>query len=493
VIVNLHTISNIIEDFVYILSLRYKDHPKHGFEITHANGIYNLGLQKLSSMSVDNQMINIYHDKTTQTIGNDINIRDFIVSNYVGVLIEDGEIDIEKIHTYFDSTEFTNKQPNVKERNTKKVLLLPSPIYKLGKASSIDVGVGTLLNGLYYVLDQANILYDTYFIQEVNRTWDQLTVKLINFDSYSAVLFLTANGLQNNEGGNGEGVNVELMKYINTVFNGRIILLSSFHLSEYRLYAKTDPALFKKIQCYAFHKTAQEELVKMSLSKDANPFPIIITKLPQSKSINNTNDVKLLLQYDKQFRKFGQQSLLMTIDAANKALEINPDLNVNIYAKSTAWGSFTNANFINSVIRNVYKNIHKNITIHFLTYQSYDHWKTMMDSIDIGITISTEEGLGYFPIELWLNGSHIVYTSPGPMDMYDMLPHRNIPITSFLANAAGQGIFNDGSDAMTYIPDYNSFTEKVSHAILYSRKQISEVAFPTIVNNIKRIKEILYG
>jgi len=260
----------------------------------------------------------------------------------------------------------------------------------------------------------------------------------------------------------------------------RPIVVTSLHVSEASIYGKPtriEIASLNGITASAFNPAGLRYLKGIGLNTTQNTWPIPIdpaTRKSFPRNVTKETDLKILFQFDAQHRKNGEYILFMILDAVNSVLMKGEKLSIEIVAKATAPHSIVSPIVCKTLVESIglkWPEPFSGVKINYEGRTSNEEWAKTIASTDIGIFLSTEEGLHMFVAECWLEGVHCVVPEPNVYPKYSDLGRGIITVPVNEVPSGGTGLYNDLFKTTTYFPKYNESVKAIEYAILNLRKE----------------------
>lgn len=278
----------------------------------------------------------------------------------------------------------------------------------------------------------------------------------------------------------GQGYNLSnLLRMASYDLKYKPILVTSLHKSESEIYGtfnETEIASLNKIKFSAFNPNGLRFLEKAGFDITPEPWPVFIDEnlLTLAGHTNeDPNSVQILFQMDTQHRKNGEYVLPALIDAISIAHEQRPALKIKLVMKATAAHAIASRMYLDDLLA-AYPaeaaEVMKRVEIEYQLIVSADKWHATINTTDIGIFLSTEEGLHMFAAELWLGGAHCIISGSGVYPPYEKLENGITRVNTVQVPSAGTGMYNDSFLTNVQFPVYEDMVMKIADALLTKRR-----------------------
>ena len=164
----------------------------------------------------------------------------------------------------------------------------------------------------------------------------------------------------------------------------------------------------------------------------------------------------------------------MILDACKVAIKENRNLEVNIVAKATAPHAVPTDKICMEIIKAMgldYPQPIKNVRILYQGRVSKDEWYSTLSDTDIGVFLSTEEGLHMFVVESWLMGIECIIPEPRAYPDFDKLGKGISTVTTVSVPSGGTGVYNDSFKTSIRYPKYGEAVSIIAKHLLSTRKE----------------------
>lgn len=369
-------------------------------------------------------------------------------------------------------------------KHTPKVVLFCSAGFAVTGAS---LGDGSGMGNLLYILARNTAqACRRYGYDMVLTTEDQL--EKLELGAQDKVIGLTVNGAY---GGGcttlGQGFQIRNLRILASRLTGvqsDPIMVCCLHATEFAHYGNLSADELRhisRIDFQPFHGIGIPSIQAKGL-KSTGAFPIPIDKKditlePRTAASKKT----VLLQLDIQTRKNGEYSLCMLLDAANRAVAKQRNLEIEIICKASAAHSYQHEGMLKDLLAGMNYQSNAKIRITFQGAVSVEEWDKTRRAVDLLVAFSLEEGLHYFVPEMWMRGAYIALPENGALTAFENLDGI-IKVPSMMVPSFGSGIYNDYFEGQVPFPEYNGTVRALCEFFLGSheiRPRALEAPFDT--------------
>lgn len=284
----------------------------------------------------------------------------------------------------------------------------------------------------------------------------------------------------------GQGMNMSNLLHLSGMKTGKApIVVTTLHPGEAKMYGQPSPEQIEKLKriiatCYTPDGIRYLESVGFNTTGEPWPISINTDRLSYLNKVSTQlaggkNRRQILFQFDAQHRKNGEYILPAIIDASLRATKENPELDIEIVAKASAPHAIASEVVLTNIVRSVglqYPDVAHNIRIRYEGRTSDDEWQNTILQSDLGVFLSTEEGLHMFVAESWLCGMTCIIPVEGPYPKYkDMGNEGVITVPAYPVPSGGTGVYNDHFDTTTKFPSYSASVDAIHNELLKERPE----------------------